>query len=284
VIASSSACRTIALALLLVACDKRPPVVTVARVLLSLPPRYDGEGADRERLRAELASRLADTPRVTYRPNARDAAYMLTVSSDELVELPGESGEVRPVRVVLQPLAGGPEFRAVGMGLPLVEIVASTLTGFDDAWKVIAEERRLSIAEDAMLVAVLRHPDRRLREFGIETLADRKSRVAVEPLAALLESEPEPELILRAVGALVAIGDPRAAEPLIALARNKSPEVVVQVAYALGALGGTVAEGYLVTLASGHPVEEVRAAATQALKDLSARPTTAKPDLTPSRR
>jgi hypothetical protein len=272
VIASSSACRLgVALLLATLGCEKKPPSLVVGRVLLSLPPQYDDRAADRDSLREQVASRVADTAQLKYSANDRQATHLVTVASAEILQLPGDGDELRPVKVTLQAMKGGAEFSAVGRGLPLVDIVASTLTGFDDAWKVIAEERRLRIAEDAPVIAALGHPDRRLREFAIEELGDRRSRAAVEPLCKLLASEAEPELVLRSVGALVAIADPRAAEPLIELARNRSPEVVIQIAYALGALGGSVAEGYLVTLASGHPLDAVREAAERALKDLAAR-------------
>ena len=110
-------------------CEQEPPSLTVGRILLSLPPQYDDKTADRDSLRQQVASRVADTPRIKYAPNARDAAYLATVTSEEVIELPGSGEQLRPVRVKLQALRGGPEFSAVGHGLPLTDIGASTLTG-----------------------------------------------------------------------------------------------------------------------------------------------------------
>ena len=78
-------------------------------------------------------------------------------------------------------------------------------------------------------------------------------------------------LLVSSLGALVALGDARAVKPLIELAHHKPPEFVIQIVYALASLKGPAAEGYLVTLASGHPVEAVRAAAEEALQELTRR-------------
>jgi len=70
------------------------------------------------------------------------------------------------------------------------------------------------------------------------------------------------------VGALVAIGDRRAVEPLIEMTRKRPPQLVAQVLYALASLGGPTAEAFLYTLESGAPDDEVRHAATDALAEL----------------
>jgi len=70
------------------------------------------------------------------------------------------------------------------------------------------------------------------------------------------------------VGALVAIGDRRAVDPLIEMTRKRPPQVVTQVLYALASLGGPTAEAFLYTLESGATDDEVRRAATDALAEL----------------
>jgi len=81
-------------------------------------------------------------------------------------------------------------------------------------------------------------------------------------------SDENPVVALRAVGALVAIGDRRAVDPLIEMTRKAKPQVTVQILYALATLGGPTAEAYLYTLESGGPDDEVRRAATDALLEL----------------
>ncbi len=118
------------------------------------------------------------------------------------------------------------------------------------------------------MITALADSDPRIRDFAIVLLGDRKSASAVGPLCLLLESEARPELVLRAIGSLVAIGDEKATVPMIELSKRKDPEFVLQVVYAVGAIGGRTAEAYLVTMASGHPVEAVRLGAEQALKEM----------------
>ena len=81
-------------------------------------------------------------------------------------------------------------------------------------------------------------------------------------------SDDNPVVALRAVGALVAIGDLRAVDPLIEMTRKTKPQVTAQILYALASLGGPTAEAYLYTLESGAPDDEVRRAATDALLEL----------------
>jgi HEAT repeat protein len=82
-------------------------------------------------------------------------------------------------------------------------------------------------------------------------------------------------VVLRAIGALVAIGDRRAVRPLIELTRKRPPQIVSQILYALGSLGGPEAESFLYTLESGAAEEEVRRAAAEAFADLRRKQTEA---------
>jgi len=77
--------------------------------------------------------------------------------------------------------------------------------------------------------------------------------------------------VLRAVGALGEIGDPRAVEPLIEISWNSNAVFTARVARVIGDIGGVDAEGYLLTLSSGHPDPAVRRAAAAALEGLRSR-------------
>jgi HEAT repeat protein len=69
------------------------------------------------------------------------------------------------------------------------------------------------------------------------------------------------------VGALAQIGDPRAVGPLIELSRRREGPFVAQMVRAVGDIGGSEAEAYLETIASGHPDPVVAQAAREALRD-----------------
>ncbi len=245
-------------------------MITVGRIVLNLPRRLDDNAKDREAIREAVAERVRQDPLTEFDPKARDASHTLQLSAGVVVPIPGESTEARPVTVRLRPRRDGREYEAGGRGLPLADAESSVLTGFDAAWEIIDQERWLDIGDDARLIQALRHPDSSLRDFAIQRLGERKSVAAVDALGEILGSlEEDPDRVLRAVGALVAIGDRRAVDPLIDLTRRKDPRFVIQVVFALSGIGGPTAQGYLVTLASGHPVEAVRESAKDALGEMS---------------
>ena len=115
-----------------------------------------------------------------------------------------------------------------------------------------------------------------LRAHGLDRLVAAKDPHAGPLLVGLLERAAEPDadeatqaLGLRAAGGVVLLRERRAVLPLIALGLRREPAFVVQIVYAVGALGGPQAEAYLVTLASGHAHHEVRAAAREALETMA---------------
>ena len=125
---------------------------------------------------------------------------------------------------------------------------------------------------DEALVKDLNDKDPRVREFAVRVLADRKNPAAAEPLLERLK-RPEEDEVRRAIGGLIELKDPRAVSPLIDLAREKDLMFLREVIFALGAIGGDEAEAYLYTVAQGHDQPAIRAAAQQALDELSARKT-----------
>ncbi|MBI3179751.1 MAG: HEAT repeat domain-containing protein [Deltaproteobacteria bacterium] len=257
-------------------CARKPPTLVIGRIVLAAPAAFDHEAGRTEALRSALAARLDQDATVDWRPKSNSPTHVLHVEVGEVLDRMGDAEDTVPVTVRLQPTHKGALYAASGRGLPLADAVSSALVGFDDAWAVVSEQRRLDVADDARMIIMLKHPDPRLRGFAIERLGERKARAAVEPLCELLGKEPEQELVLRTVGSLVAIRDSRAVEPLIDLTRHKDPQFVVQVIFALSTIGGTTAEAYLVTLASGHPLEAVRRSAEDALAEMQHREAPAK--------
>jgi len=129
-------------------------------------------------------------------------------------------------------------------------------------WQMEARKK-----QDADLLVDLANPDARVRDYAIRALADRRNPAAVPYLIARLDDD-SILMVRRAMGALVAIGDRRAVRPLIDLTRRRPPQLVAEIIYALGSLGGPEVEAFLYTLESGAPDEEVRRAATEAFEEL----------------
>ena len=249
-------------------CNKKPEIAVVQRVVLSLPKSLDTDAEAREKLRSDIRGELTrdDLTRVTESDS--DATHLVRVQvapvldTDTRRDLPG-------VVVQLRSFTEGAVLEAVGRSE--AEGPAFVLEGFQDAWSIITTRRRLQVASESDVLGSLESDDLRVRAAAISLIGERKITRGVEPLCRILEEEDNELLVLRAVGALISLGDPSAIDPLIALAKNKHPSFVLQVVFAVGAIGGQTARGYLVTLASGHPVEQVRRGAEDALQELERR-------------
>lgn len=135
----------------------------------------------------------------------------------------------------------------------------------DEAARDLAEVIRLEVLPEAAVVAQIASGQGLARRRAIEAAGARRLAAAVPALVALV---PDTALGGPATGALVAIGDPRATEALIASARERP---LVSIVFAVAQLGGKQAEAWLFTLSSGHPDAHVRAAATEALGELERR-------------
>lgn len=131
--------------------------------------------------------------------------------------------------------------------------------------------RQLAALEksEAELIADLTSDDPEIRDVAVRMLSDRRSVAAVPALIERLKDS-ERDIQLRTVGALVEIGDPRAAPALVDATAQRDPGFVAQVSYALAQIGGPDAEAFLFTASTGHPDATVRRAASEALESLHA--------------
>lgn len=122
----------------------------------------------------------------------------------------------------------------------------------------------------AQVIRELEADEPRRRARAVQALAERRATEAVPALIRRLD-DPDPQVSHLAVGALAQLRDPRAVGPLIELSGRGDAAFTARLARIIGDVGGSEAEGYLLTLASGHPEPAVRAAAREALDDLHAR-------------
>ena len=254
-------------------------------------------GSSAEQARLALKAALESTHKFTIATDSKDksaARVRLEVESARRVQLPSianqperEQAEVIVSLELLVPDAHGDLDRLVAEGSARRPTPSDASGGPDPEGRLQAFEGALegSILEaatalswqvearkksDLDLEKDLSAPDARVRDYAVRALAERRNPAAVPLLLARLDDD-SPEVVRRAMGALVAIGDPRAVRPLIELTRKRPPQFVAEVLYALGSLGGNEAEAYLYTLESGSDEEEVRRAAHEALGDLRRR-------------
>lgn len=270
-------------ALLVAACSRGPTPVHVASIRLAggavpAPLREVGvgegilEGVARAALR-DAGFRLGD--------GARPHRARIDVLEVRLLA-GAASGAARAevtIEIELAPSDGADGARretgraAVGLGDARVPQEA-WLAAVGQAARRAADGLALSFAEEAKpaeaLIADLSSTDARVREHAIRVLGDRRARAAVPALVARLREE-DPRLATRIVGALAQIGDERAVPALIDLSRSADPAATARLARIVGDIGGAEAEGYLLTLESGHQDRRVRSAAREALAEMKAR-------------
>jgi HEAT repeat protein len=256
------------------ACKDRPDKVALSRIVIDAPPNFDTLVGAREAVRDELRRRLENDSTVTGFVRRPEATHNLAIrvyppTSDNPEEEAGAS--FVPVEVKLTGLGNAPTYSVVTRGQVGSDLTALVQNGFDEGWPLLTRMRVLDRHGERELLAALNDSEPRVRLFAIERLGERKSQAAVKPLCALLRDDERADVTLRAVGALVAIGDPAAVRPLIDLTLRKDPQFVLQILFAIAALGGRDAEAFLVTLASGHPHPEVQRGAKDALAEMQRR-------------
>jgi hypothetical protein len=225
-----------------------------------------------------------------------EAEWQLTVE----VELTGE-------REARDPDAGtlieGQVHRAVGVAVTLVEIKpaeeksagspktryemealverdVSKATTYDalaaeavnDGIESIRAGFELQGASDDKIVESMKSKNHGTRARAIIIAGERKLKAAVPVLMDIVKNEEEDQgAVLKAIGALVAIGDDRAVGALIDAGRRRTTAYLNQILFAVAALGGKEAEAYLFTVSTGHTDPEIRKNANDALEELQRR-------------
>jgi hypothetical protein len=105
------------------------------------------------------------------------------------------------------------------------------------------------------------------RLYVLRALRERSADELMPQVLKLL-NDSDPEIILEAIGVLVAHKEQRAVTPLIRLVEGKDQVFLLQVITALSEIGGPVARGYLFTVSSGYTSPLIRERATEALHQL----------------
>lgn len=143
----------------------------------------------------------------------------------------------------------------------------------DEAARSLNGGIALATASDAEVIAAIGDKDSGVRKRAVVMAGERKIKDAVPKLSELVRDETldDHELVLKAIGALVAIGDDRAVPALIDAGARRSSAYLSQILFAVAQLGGRQAEGYLLTVSNGHADPEIRKNAGAALEELEAK-------------
>jgi hypothetical protein len=152
---------------------------------------------------------------------------------------------------------------AAGVRLPEVAQGAVECALARAASGLIARET-LRRGDEKAVLAALGGSDPTLRQAAFGAVADHHLAGAVPALLEVLKSD---DVMARdgAIGALVALRDPRAVRPLAELGHFNDLDMMRRVIDAIGAIGGEEARAYLEMVAGGHDVPGIRALAKDAL-------------------
>ncbi len=215
-------------------------------------------------------------------PDAYRARLRIVLASER--EAGGESpvGVYRAVQVDLEfkqrRSQGGDRVSAVGKQFLVQDPGRQDRDDGFDAVLEMAIHRAVDVAdlqmdlrtmERAALRQVLHSEQLDRRLMALRTLQQRKEPELVPEMIELL-GDPDSDVVIEAVGALVFHKDQRAARPLIKSTNQRDSVYLLQIITALGELGGVDAKGFLFTLAAGHQVESIRRRAHEVYVELEA--------------
>jgi hypothetical protein len=265
----------LAVSALLSSCSQGRPVV-----LVEVRPR-EGQSLDKARLERRAVGTIERIPGFRFRHKRKgETAWQYTVTIDLLTERTSDRDaalvhRAAGVRGELQAIGAATRYDGSALESEDVDPKASiehlVERAIDRAAADLATALELTDASDAAVLDALGDPDPVVRSRAIAIAGSRKLSAAVAPLQSIVRDETmSEELVIKAVGSLVAIGDPAATSVIIEVAK-RSPAHAIHIVFAVGQLGGREAEGYLFTVESGHPDPSVRQAAAQALEELERR-------------
>jgi len=277
-----------AAALALAACtDRDRPIVALDVVDRSGDPAGDDVA---RALQAPLAEALDGLEGFERRPARRDeVGFQARAVVGLVTDRPAPGGELRrravgvSVRLWSLDRVDPVEVRADGLAsqelAPDAGFEPVAQAALTQAMARLRAAWELTTAAPSEVVSALAAEDDAIRGAAIAAAAHRRLEAAVEPLGQLLSSDTLPDSVaLEIVGALVAIGDPRAVGPIIETVEKRPASYWPQVLFAVGELGGRRAEGFLFTVAKGHEDPAVKVAARDALRELERRKVAEEPE------
>lgn len=293
--ASCSACSALLALLVLAGCRKSERPIEHVEVLVRTGIGVDREQAPKERDVEAWAKRsAAQIPRYEVRSAASgEIPWQLRVGVQVMAgpaARPDDAGVVDPAKVYREVIATADLFAlardpksgdkprhhgeaTIGENCPASEsFEALTQRVVAQAIKDVETGLLIDEATDAEVLRQLQEGDRRAKSRALEAVRDRKLRGGADALIKILgDDEEEPELVMKAIGALVALKETRAVGPMIDSARRRPSIYLGQIIFGVAEIGGKEAEAYLFTVASGHPDPEMRSSAERALSELQRR-------------
>jgi hypothetical protein len=193
---------------------------------------------------------------------AGDGVQVVVAVEAALAWVDRPAGELPGDRVIAQRTvaAGEAEAAAVALADETVGAVGAEL----------AARRALQIGDDAGLLAALDGEEPERLRFALGLVGERRLRPAAPRLLVLLRHD-DAAVAGAALGALVALGDPRQVSAIVDGVDFADHDRLRTLLEAVTALGGPDAVEFLEFVASGHPDAELRERASEGIRRIERR-------------
>jgi hypothetical protein len=264
---------------------KRGESVTVRKLLVDIEPGAAGPGGvlSREIVR-ELVTSALEADRGVELALGGSAGDVLRVRVESAALAPSIAGHEkgRGTLSLSVELSGkdAPNARrhrysgsSVASAAGTVDFRALVRQAFGEAFAHVVMARGASEQSTETLLTWLEDGNleaRSRRLQAIRVLGSRREAKAVSSLVQALKAD-DHEITQAALGALTLIGDPTAAASVIEYAEKKPARIRKQAIEAARVMGGRLSAAWLFTLSTGHPDDDVQAAAAAALAQLETR-------------
>jgi HEAT repeat protein len=278
------------LAVVAVACSKVPSTAEHTVVVLGVDDRASGvpQGLrfDPQRSEKHLSQALSDSKSMQLVEERSADAYRaeleIALATERESDREGELGVYRAVQVELRlkRRVGDETQRMSALAEAFLVQEAGSADrneGFDRVLELAVgkavdlidlqfEIRKMSPEQLKTRLISKRAKD---RLYVLRSLRERELPELLPAIIACLRDSDD-EVVLEAVGVLVAQKDLQAVVPLIRMSQTRDPVFQLQLITAVAELGGPVARGYLFTLAAGHGSSEIRRRANEGLDRIQA--------------
>lgn len=245
------------------------------QVALLIPPKTMVPGLTPAAVEARVKKKIAASPALAMAASKGEGTYQLRVQ----LGVGSDPDHVAGGGMVLVCSAKGDSAVMGGYTLqattaaPLTDLAGATIAGraweaLDSVMGDVLYQASLVRATPEQLVKALAVKDVERLVAAVGVVANRKIKAAQGALVKLLHHK-EQRISDRAVGALVALGDPSVVKHLTRLAKFSDTERMAKVLDAIGTLGGKEATQYLEFVATGHEDEDIRNMASEALQRMA---------------
>jgi hypothetical protein len=255
-----------ALWLSLLSCTPKAEPITIGKILFNAPAEFDSALQDKKHLQEVFVGLIRKEPGINMGENSKTSTHRAIIKLEPNIEL--QDANSLGLSIYLESKGRAIDFVGVSESHLQGGLVPGAENLLAQAWQSLRQQRAITVIDDAALVKMLDSASGQLLIAVIEEIGRRRLYAATSTLCEKMKQTEDTRIALSMVGALVKIGDPAAVNSIITLSDQKSPNFMLPIIFAVAKLGGRSAEGFLLTLASGHPHPAIQKGAKDALEEL----------------